>query len=56
LKLFFRCSDDSILAETYEVSKTKARSLGIDYIPLEVALKDTIENLKDKKFPIAFQT
>ncbi|XP_050209188.2 phenylacetaldehyde reductase-like [Mercurialis annua] len=30
----------------YGVSKEKAKSLGIDFIPLDVSLKDTIESLK----------
>ncbi|KAK4842324.1 hypothetical protein QYF36_019640 [Acer negundo] len=33
---------------TYRVSKERARSLGITYIPLEVSLKDTVESLKEK--------
>ncbi|XP_050209186.1 phenylacetaldehyde reductase-like [Mercurialis annua] len=32
------------------VSKDKAKTLGIDFIPLEVSLKDTIESLKEKGF------
>uniref|UniRef100_A0A7C9AQ81 Cinnamoyl-CoA reductase n=1 Tax=Opuntia streptacantha TaxID=393608 RepID=A0A7C9AQ81_OPUST len=51
-----KCADDRALAETYQVSKTRAQSLGIDYIPLEENLKDTVENLKEKKFFIAFKT
>ncbi|KAM7472535.1 hypothetical protein LguiA_010718 [Lonicera macranthoides] len=34
----------------YHVSKEKAKTLGIDFIPLELSIKDTIENLKDKNF------
>ncbi|KAK3038785.1 hypothetical protein RJ639_027372 [Escallonia herrerae] len=34
----------------YQVSKERAKSLGIDFIPLEVSLKDTIENFKGKRF------
>lgn len=56
LQLPNKCCDDGVLDQTYQVSKTKAKSLGIDYIPLEVTLKDTVETLKEKKFPIAFKT
>uniref|UniRef100_A0A7C9AS17 Cinnamoyl-CoA reductase n=1 Tax=Opuntia streptacantha TaxID=393608 RepID=A0A7C9AS17_OPUST len=56
LQLPNKCADDRALAETYQVSKTRAQSLGIDYIPREVNLKDTVENLKEKKFFIAFKT
>ncbi|XP_050209185.1 phenylacetaldehyde reductase-like [Mercurialis annua] len=34
----------------YKVSKDKAKTLGIDFIPLEVSLKDTIESLKEKGY------
>jgi hypothetical protein len=34
----------------YQVSKEKAKSLGINFIPLEVTLKDTVESLKQKGF------
>ena len=33
---------------TFKVSQEKARSLGINFIPLEVSLKDMIESLKEK--------
>ena len=32
------------------MSKEKARSLGIEFIPLKMALKETVESLKEKKF------
>lgn len=35
---------------TFQVSKEKAKSLGIDYIPIEVSLKETVESLKEKQF------
>ena len=35
---------------TYQVSKEKAKSLGIEYIPLETSLKETVESLKEKQF------
>ncbi|KAL7120496.1 hypothetical protein ACP275_02G126700 [Erythranthe tilingii] len=34
----------------YEVSKERAKSLGIDFTPLEVSLKDSVQSLKDKGF------
>ncbi|XP_062115492.1 cinnamoyl-CoA reductase CAD2-like [Humulus lupulus] len=38
------------LMPKYQVSDVKAKSLGINYIPLEVSLGDTIESLKEKGF------
>ncbi|KAL0464458.1 UNVERIFIED_CONTAM: Tetraketide alpha-pyrone reductase 1 [Sesamum latifolium] len=35
---------------THEVSKKKAESLGINFMPLEVSFKDTVESFKEKKF------
>ncbi|KAK4424944.1 Cinnamoyl-CoA reductase 1, partial [Sesamum alatum] len=35
---------------TFQVSKKKAESLGIRFMPLEVSLKDTIESLMEKNF------
>ncbi|GLT66315.1 hypothetical protein SLA2020_386850 [Shorea laevis] len=34
----------------YKISKEKAISLGVDFIPQEVRVKDTVENLKEKDF------
>ncbi|XP_048499742.1 phenylacetaldehyde reductase-like isoform X4 [Beta vulgaris subsp. vulgaris] len=48
LKLPNRCDDDSPLDPTYKISQDKAKTLGIDYIPLKVALKETVECLKEK--------
>lgn len=45
-----RCADDNPLKPSYKVSKNKARSLGIDFIPLETSLKETVECLKEKRF------
>ncbi|XP_047341788.1 phenylacetaldehyde reductase-like [Impatiens glandulifera] len=33
----------------YNVSKEKAKSLGVNFLPLEVSVKDTIESLVEKK-------
>ncbi|KAK6925599.1 NAD-dependent epimerase/dehydratase [Dillenia turbinata] len=45
-----KCADDKPFVPIYQVSKEKAKSLGIDYIPLDVSLKETVESLKEKKF------
>ncbi|GER45365.1 NAD(P)-binding Rossmann-fold superfamily protein [Striga asiatica] len=34
----------------YQVSQEKVKSLGLDFMPLEVSLKDTVESLKQKNF------
>ncbi|XP_023745936.1 phenylacetaldehyde reductase [Lactuca sativa] len=45
-----KCADDKPLATTFQVSKEKAKSLGIEYIPLEQSIKETVESLKEKNF------
>uniref|UniRef100_A0A0A9CIN4 NAD-dependent epimerase/dehydratase domain-containing protein n=1 Tax=Arundo donax TaxID=35708 RepID=A0A0A9CIN4_ARUDO len=47
-----KCADDKPFVPTYQVSKEKIRSLGIEFIPLETSLKETIESLKEKGFVI----
>uniref|UniRef100_A0A5B7C0T8 Dihydroflavonol 4-reductase n=1 Tax=Davidia involucrata TaxID=16924 RepID=A0A5B7C0T8_DAVIN len=42
--------DEKPVVPLYQVSKERAKSLGIDFISLEVSLKDTVESLKEKKF------
>ncbi|XP_059455008.1 phenylacetaldehyde reductase-like [Corylus avellana] len=49
LRLPEKC-DDKPSMPGYQVSKEKAKSLGINFIPLEVALRDTVESLKQKGF------
>ncbi|XP_031495231.1 phenylacetaldehyde reductase-like [Nymphaea colorata] len=49
-KLPTKCADDQPLSPTYQVSKEKVEKLGINYIPLQVSLKETVESLKEKKF------
>ena len=34
---------------TYQVSKERAENLGLNLNPVEESLKDTVENLKEKK-------
>ncbi|XVF09705.1 hypothetical protein REPUB_Repub07fG0118300 [Reevesia pubescens] len=48
-----KCEDhNKPLERTYEVSKEKAKSLGLSFIPWEVSLKETVESLKEKGFLI----
>ncbi|GMN26253.1 hypothetical protein TIFTF001_001237 [Ficus carica] len=44
------CADDEPFMPTYQMSKEKAKSLGIEYTPLEVSLKEIVESLKEKQF------
>ncbi|KAJ0980955.1 hypothetical protein J5N97_009210 [Dioscorea zingiberensis] len=50
LELPQKCADDKPFVPTFQVSKEKVRSLGLDYTPLETSLKETIESLKEKGF------
>ncbi|MED6199533.1 hypothetical protein PIB30_076813 [Stylosanthes scabra] len=50
LKIPDKCADDKPYEATFQVSKEKAKSLGVEFIPLEVSLKETVESLKEKKF------
>ncbi|CAL5423795.1 unnamed protein product [Camellia sinensis] len=43
-------ADDKPFMPTYQVSKEKAKTLGIDFISLEEGLKETVESLTEKKF------
>ncbi|KAJ1379948.1 hypothetical protein SESBI_46432 [Sesbania bispinosa] len=45
-----KCADDKPLIPTFQVSKEKAKSLGIEFIPLEVSLKEIVESLQEKNF------
>ena len=48
---FDRCEDDDkSFMPTFQVFKEKAKTLGIEFIPLKVSLKETVGNLKEKKF------
>ncbi|XP_058199300.1 phenylacetaldehyde reductase-like [Rhododendron vialii] len=44
-----KCADDNPYVPTYQVSKERAKSLGIEFIPLEESIKETVESLKEKK-------
>ncbi|KAF5773226.1 putative cinnamyl-alcohol dehydrogenase [Helianthus annuus] len=49
-KLPDKCADDDPIVK-YQISNEKVRSLmGVDYIPLEDGIKETIESLKEKKY------
>ncbi|KAG2372604.1 Cinnamoyl-CoA reductase [Vigna angularis] len=50
LQLPEKCVDDKPYDPIFQVSKEKAKSLGVEFTPLEVSLKDTVESLKEKKF------
>ncbi|GMY22529.1 cinnamoyl-CoA reductase [Fagus crenata] len=50
LNLPEKCADDKPFVPIYQVSKERAKSLGLNFTPLEVSLKDTIESLKEKNF------
>ncbi|XP_078148388.1 phenylacetaldehyde reductase-like [Carex rostrata] len=45
-----KCADDKPFETVYQVSKEKARSLGLKFTPLEQSVKETIESLKEKGF------
>ncbi|PON74262.1 NAD(P)-binding domain containing protein [Parasponia andersonii] len=45
-----KCEDDKPLVPAHLVSKEKAKGLGINFTPLEVSLRDTVESLKEKGF------
>ena len=50
LQLPNKCADDKPFVPTYQVSKEKAKSLGIEFVPLDISLKETVESLKEKSF------
>ncbi|PON74297.1 Hopanoid-associated sugar epimerase [Parasponia andersonii] len=42
--------DEKPIQPKYQVSKERAQSLGINFTPFEVSLRDTVESLKEKGF------
>lgn len=46
----FLRSEDYKYEPTYHVSQERAKSLGINFMPWELSVKDTIESLKEKGF------
>lgn len=49
LQLPYKWDHDEV-EPTYKISKEKATSLGINFIPVRVALKETVESLKKNNF------
>ncbi|KAL8055514.1 hypothetical protein ABFX02_04G060800 [Erythranthe guttata] len=45
-----KCADDKPFVPTYQVSKERAKSLGVEFTPLEESIKETVESLKEKNF------
>ncbi|KAL2540910.1 NAD(P)-binding Rossmann-fold superfamily protein [Abeliophyllum distichum] len=45
-----KCVDDKPFVPTYQVSKEKAKSLGIEFTSLKESIKETVESLKEKNF------
>ncbi|PON74277.1 NAD(P)-binding domain containing protein [Parasponia andersonii] len=41
------CEDDKPLVQGYQISNEKAKSFGINFVPLEVTLRDTVESFKE---------
>ncbi|KAL8156464.1 phenylacetaldehyde reductase-like isoform X2 [Apium graveolens] len=50
LQLPDKCADDKPFVSTYQISKDKAKSLGISFIPIEDSIMEIVESLKEKKF------
>uniref|UniRef100_A0A7N2RE25 NAD-dependent epimerase/dehydratase domain-containing protein n=1 Tax=Quercus lobata TaxID=97700 RepID=A0A7N2RE25_QUELO len=50
LNLPEKCADNKPFVPIYLVSKERAESLGLNFTPVEVSLKDTVESLKEKNF------
>ncbi|CAA0805802.1 NAD(P)-binding Rossmann-fold superfamily protein [Striga hermonthica] len=50
LRLPEKYADDNPLMPTYRFSKERAKSLGVEFIPLKVSIKETVESLKAKNF------
>lgn len=50
LRLPGKCADDKPFVPIYQVSKERAKSIGVVFTPLEESLKETVESLKEKGF------
>ncbi|XP_056164340.1 phenylacetaldehyde reductase-like [Syzygium oleosum] len=44
------CEDDKPTVPTHKISREKVEGLGVNFTPLEVSLRDTVESLKEKGF------
>ncbi|XP_050872589.1 phenylacetaldehyde reductase isoform X4 [Lathyrus oleraceus] len=49
LQISDKCENDEPYKPKYQISKEKAKSLGIEFIPLEISLKEIVECFKGKK-------
>ncbi|XP_051120614.1 phenylacetaldehyde reductase-like [Andrographis paniculata] len=49
-KLPEKCADDKPFVPTYQVSKERTKSLGVEYTPLKEGIKETVESLIEKNF------
>lgn len=45
-----KCEIDNPSRKTYSVSKEKAKSLGMEFIPFETSFKEMIDSMKEKNF------
>ncbi|XVE90419.1 hypothetical protein DITRI_Ditri20bG0076500 [Diplodiscus trichospermus] len=50
LSLPEKCADEKLGLPVFQASKDRAKSLGVNFTPLEVSIKDTVESLKEKNF------
>ncbi|XP_054799919.1 phenylacetaldehyde reductase-like [Prosopis cineraria] len=50
LQLPHKCADDKSFNPTFQISKEKAKTLGIEFIPFQVSMIEVVESLKEKKF------
>lgn len=44
----FRCADEKSFAAKFQISKEKAKSLGVEFTLLEEGIRETVESLKEK--------
>ncbi|KAL5063127.1 hypothetical protein RYX36_024864 [Vicia faba] len=49
LQISDKCENEETYTTTYQISKEKAVSLGIEFTSLEISLKETMESFKEKK-------
>ncbi|KAL3732668.1 hypothetical protein ACJRO7_029335 [Eucalyptus globulus] len=50
LRLPEKCEDDKPAVAAHQISREKVEGLGVNFIPLEVSIKETVESLKEKGF------
>ncbi|XP_021281693.1 cinnamoyl-CoA reductase 1-like isoform X3 [Herrania umbratica] len=50
LRLPERCADEKLGVPVFQVSNDRAKSLGVNFTPMEVSIKDTVQSLKEKNF------